>query len=219
MHLSLPERFPLCLLASSVCKSVRCLISTLTQAGKGGHLFRFTCSVVLQRGRNTANKYHWHVFTVIQPHWVCPCLWRVCFPSLHCSGCSAGNCLMRALVCMHFPGLSHSGSGSQVLHKGTDSVGYEFCALPGSKQLRWPGTWPAHSPWVGHCILSPPRSQPLGFPGAKWERCFRCAMCLLWGADFWLQPSWWTSTVQDPRKTWLATGSLLTVGRRCHFWG
>ena len=37
-----------------------------------------------------------------------------------------------------------------------------------------------------------------------------CAMCL-WGADLWLRPSWWMSTVQDPRKTWLATGSLLAV--------
>ena len=51
-------------------------------------------------------------------------------------GCSAGNCLMWALGCVHFPGLSHSGSGSQVLHKGTDSVGPAFCALPRSQQLR-----------------------------------------------------------------------------------
>ena len=36
-------------------------------------------------------------------------------------------------------------------------------------------------------------------------------MCLLWGADLWLQPSWQMSTIQDPRKTWLATGSLFTV--------
>ena len=27
------------------------------------------------------------------------------------------------------------------------------------------------------------------------------------------------STIQDPRKTWLATGSLLTVGGECHLWG
>ena len=27
-------------------------------------------------------------------------------------GCSAGNCLRWALGCVHFPGLSHSGSGS-----------------------------------------------------------------------------------------------------------
>ena len=49
-----------------------------------------------------------------------------------------GNCLKRALGCVHFPGLSCSDSGSQVLHKGTDSVGPAFCALPRSKQLRPP---------------------------------------------------------------------------------
>ena len=43
-----------------------------------------------------------------------------------------GNCLRWALCCMHFQGLSHSGSGSWVLHKGTDSVGPVFCALPRS---------------------------------------------------------------------------------------
>ena len=50
--------------------------------------------------------------------------------------CSAENCLRRALGCMHFPILSHSGSGSQVLHKGADSVGPAFCARPRSKKLR-----------------------------------------------------------------------------------
>ena len=77
------------ILASSVCKSLQCLISTLTQGGKGGHLFRFTCSVVLWGGRNTANKYCWciwGVLTVYGPHWVCPSSRHVCFPSVHCSG-------------------------------------------------------------------------------------------------------------------------------------
>ena len=50
-----------------------------------------------------------------------------------------GNCLKPALGCMHVPGLSCSGSGSQVLDKGTDSVGPAFCALPRSEQLRWLG--------------------------------------------------------------------------------
>ena len=63
----------------------------------------------------------------------------------------------------------------------------------------------------GWCVLSPPQSQPLGFLGAQQECCLRCAVCLLWGADLWLWPSWWMSTIQDPRKTWLATESLLTV--------
>ena len=34
------------------------------------------------------------------------------------------------------PRSKHSGSGTQVLHKGADSVGLAFCALPRSKQLR-----------------------------------------------------------------------------------
>ena len=53
------------------------------------------------------------------------------------------------------------------------------------------------------------------FPGcAAGATSLRCAVCLLWGADLWLRPSWWISTVQVPRKTWLAPGSLLTVWER-----
>ena len=52
-----------------------------------------------------------------------------------------GDCLKRALGCMHFPCLSSSGSISWVLHKGTDSVGPAFCALPRLEQLRQPGVW------------------------------------------------------------------------------
>ena len=55
-------------------KSLQYLISTLTQGGEGGHLFRLTCSVVLWGGRNTANKYHWRVWGVLAvcgPQWVC----------------------------------------------------------------------------------------------------------------------------------------------------
>jgi len=63
------------ILASSVCKSLQCLISALTQEGEGGHLFRLTCSGVLWGGRNTGKKYHWLVWGVLAvygPHWVCP---------------------------------------------------------------------------------------------------------------------------------------------------
>ena len=59
-----------------------------------------------------------------------------------------GNYQRQALGCMHFPGLSHSGLGSQVLHKGADSVGPAFCALSRSEQLRRPGAWLAQSPPV-----------------------------------------------------------------------
>ena len=147
MHLSLPKWFPLFILASSVCKSLQCLISTLTQGGGGGHLFRLTCSVVLWGGRNTAKKYHWHVWGVLpvsEPHWVCPHSWYVCFPGLHCSSSRMlcrGTVYSGPWVAVRFPGLSRSGSGSRALHKGADSVGPAFCALPRSEELRQPGVW------------------------------------------------------------------------------
>ena len=50
-------------------------------------------------------------------------------------GCSAGELSKVGPGCVYFPGLSCSGSGSQVLHKGTDSVGPAFCALPRSEQV------------------------------------------------------------------------------------
>ena len=61
----------------------------------------------------------------------------------------------------------------------------------------------------GPCILITFRVPPTWFPGCA--ASLRCAVCLLWGADLRLRPSWQMSTIQDPRKTWLATGSLLTV--------
>ena len=139
--------FSLFILASFVCKSLQCLISALTQGGEGGHLFRLTCSVVLWGGRNTANKYHWHVWGVLAvpgPHWICP-ISRRCVLSqstlLRLQVALQGNCLKRALSCVHFPGLNCSGSrsASWVLRKGTDVVGHAFCALPRSRQLRRPG--------------------------------------------------------------------------------
>ena len=110
------------------------------------------------------------MLTVIQPHWVCPHSERVCFPSLHCSDSRLlwRNCLKWALVCMHFPGLSLSGSGSRVLHRGADLVGPSFCTCPRSKQLKEPGAWCAGSPPVEGCNLSPPPSQTLGFLGLQW---------------------------------------------------
>ena len=51
-------------------------------------------------------------------------------------GCSSGNRLSLALGCMHLPGLSRSGSGTQVVLRGADSVGPVFCALPRYKPLR-----------------------------------------------------------------------------------
>ena len=51
-------------------------------------------------------------------------------------GYFTGNPLRPALGCMHLPGLSRSGSGTQVVLRGADSVGPAFCALPRSEQLK-----------------------------------------------------------------------------------
>ena len=85
-------------------------------------------------------------------------VWAFIVYTTQAPGCSAGNCLRRALGCVHFPGLSCSGSGSRVLHKGADVVGPVFCALPRSEQLRWPGAWRAQSPPGGgasYCLPLP----------------------------------------------------------------
>ena len=129
------------ILASSVCKSLQCLISSLTQGGKGGHLFRLTRSIVLWGGRNTVNKYCWHVWGVLKgygPHWVCPTHSVCAFPiyTAQAQGALQGHCPKWALHFVHFPGLSYSGSGSQILCKGTDLVGHAFCALSRHEQLR-----------------------------------------------------------------------------------
>ena len=65
--------------------------------------------------------------TVFQPHWVCPHSQRVCFPRPHFSG---SNLLYRewTLSCVHFPSLSHSGSGSRGYStKAQTWLGCVFC--------------------------------------------------------------------------------------------
>ena len=132
MHLSLPKRFPLLILAASVCLSLQCLISALPQGVQWWSIFfRLACSVKFWGGRNTANKYHWCLFTVIQPHWVCPRSWHVCFPSLHCSD-------------------------SRLLCRELSDAGPSLHALPRSNTLRFrfSGTSQRHRlGWA--CVLRP----------------------------------------------------------------
>ena len=56
----------------------------------------------------------------------------------------------------------------------------------------------------GGCFLSLPPSLPLGFLGVQLACLLRCAVCLFWGADLWLRPSRQMSTIQNPKKSWLA---------------
>ena len=172
-------------------------------------LFRLACSVVLWGGRNTANKHHWHVLTVIQPHWVCPCSCHVGFSSLHCSD--------SRLLCW---ALSDGSPGLHALPM-SKLFRFRFSDTPQRHRLGWgcilhPSQVRAaqmtrclarKSPPVEGCGLSPPPSQPLGFLGVQWVCLLRCAVCLFWGADLWMRPSQWMSTFQNPKKSWLAAKS------------
>ena len=140
---------------ASVCRSLQCLISALTQGGGGGLLFRFTCSVVLQGGRGAADRYHWPVWgalAVFWPHWVClPLMAHV----LHCSG-SRLLYMEPALSCLRFQFLGtpkkrrldwacvlclprRSSSGSQELDEGTlpGAVRLLPSVVPASVSSRW----------------------------------------------------------------------------------
>ena len=174
---------------------------------------RLACSVVLCGGRNTANKYHWCVFTVIQPHWVCPCSRRMCFPNLHCSD--------SRLLCWQ---LSDAGPGLHALLR-SKLLRFRFLGTPQSHRLSWAcivcssqvraaqatGAWRARSPPVEGCDLLPPPSQPLSLLGVQSVHLLRCALCLFWGADLWLRPSQRMSTFQNPKKSWLAMKSACSL--------
>ena len=72
--------------------------------------------------------------------------------------CSTGNHPRLALGCMHFPGLSCSGSGTQVVLRGTDSDGLLFVPFPGPSSSG-DEVFGEH----GLCDLSPLLSLLLGF--------------------------------------------------------
>ena len=127
--------------ASSVCKSLKCLISALTQGGEGGLLFRF--SGVMGREKH------------------CKQISLLCVGS----ACTVWNTqgLPQLMVAYAFrvytaqyPGCS-AGSLSK--------AGPAFHALPRSKPLRFSGTLQGHRLcWV--CVFVPfPRSEQLRRPG------------------------------------------------------
>ena len=123
-----------------------------------------------------------------------------------------GNCPKRDLHCIHFPGLSPQVQVLRSFTKAQIQLGLRFVPFPGwsssGDQVLGKRTLPGV-----RCVLSPPHpSRWVSWVLSGCAECrLRCAVCLLWGADLWLQPSWRMSTYQDPRKTWLATGSLLRV--------
>ena len=68
----------------------------------------------------------------------------------------------------------------------------------------------------GPCILITSPVPTIRFPGCTVRAPSQVCPVSLWGVDLRLRPSWQISTIQDPRKTWLATGSLYPKDQWCH---
>ena len=130
-------------IASSVCWSLQCLVSALTQRGQWWTLFLFVClgslveSCCGEGGTLQINKTG--VRSQCLSHTGPVPTHSVCSLSAHTAqalDCSTGNHPRPVLGCLQLPGLSRSDSGTRVVLRGTDSVGPAFCALPRSEQLR-----------------------------------------------------------------------------------
>ena len=89
-------------------------------------------------------------------------------------GYSARNCLRWALGCAHFPGLSHSGSGSWDSTKAQSWLGLPFVPFPGPSSSGDRVLGERSLPRRGvHLITSPvPAAQ---FPG--WQRVHPSQVC------------------------------------------
>ena len=139
------------ILASSVCRSLWCLIAALTQGGEGSHLFRLTCSVVL-----------WGRGGTLQINIAGMCG--------ECSQCMDHTGFVPGHSSMCFPGLHCSGS--RMLWKALFKVGPAFRALPRSKPLRFrfSGTPQGHRlDWA--CVLCPSQVR-----AAQTTRCLASAL-------------------------------------------
>ena len=150
-----------CLQISSVCnfcpdtRGQRC---SFIQA----HLFN--CAVGREEHCKQISLACMGVLGVSGLHWVFPSF-TVCVLShstlLRLQVALQGNSLKWALGCMHFPGLSHSGTGSCVPHRGLRFVPFPGLSSSGDQVLG------EHTVLAGWCVLSLPWSQALSFLGAR----------------------------------------------------
>ena len=130
-------------IASSVCWSLQCLVSALTQRRWWWTLFFIFLGSLVQSScgeGGTLQTNNTGVCSQCLSHTGSAPAQGSCSLPAHTAqalGCSAGNHPWPALGCLHLPGPSRSSSNTRVVLRGADSVGSAFCALPRSEPLRW----------------------------------------------------------------------------------
>ena len=135
--------------------------------------------------------------------WVCTHSRCVCFPHLHCSG-SRLSSRERALSCVHFAGLSYSGSSFRVLHKSADLVGPAFCAFPspsssGSQELEERTLPGCSAPY------------PLRGPNLSFRVTVGCACVCSMELVFCCDPPGGCQPSRISGSLWIETGGLFAV--------
>ena len=147
-----------CVIVSSVCWSLQCLFSALTQRGWWRtFFFFFLCSLVQSRcgeggmlqTNNTGVCLQCLSHTGSAPaHGVC----SLPAHTAQALGCSARNHLWPALGCLHLPGTSRSGSGTWWSSEVKTQLGLRFVPFPGPSSSGDEVFGERHC-----CDLSPPR--------------------------------------------------------------
>ena len=187
-------------MASAICKPLQYLTSALTQGGEGGHLGSVVQLCCGEEGTLQINitGVCGECLQCLDHTGFAPDHGMLCLLSrstlLRLQAALQGNYPKPALGCVHFPGLSCSGWSLRYSTKAQTRLGLRFVPFPGTSTQVTRCLVSALFPG-GQCILSPPQTQSLSFLGAQQECRLRCYMCLLCGADLWLRPSWWMSTI------------------------
>ena len=139
---------------------------------------------------------------MFRPHCVYPRSQNVCFPRLHCSG-SRLLYRGRALCCVHFPGLSCSGSGCGYSTKMQIGLGLRFVpSLVGATQAAR-SLMSTLSPGAGCLIVS-------AVPASVFA-LVQCAFCLFWKLISVCAPPGRCQQSRISGRLWLETGSLFAV--------
>ena len=192
---------------ASACRSLQCLISDLTQGGRGGLLFRFACSVVLLGGRalqtnitGVCGRTHSVLDTLGLP----PLMACVLYPSTLLRLQVALQLVCTELHALPRPKpLRFQFSGTP--QKPRLSWACVLC-LPWPEQLRHPGARRARSPRVQRAS-SPPGSQPQFLRTAR-----SVAPCVSSGElDSSCDPLGGCQPSRISGSLWLETGSLFAV--------